>query len=112
RAVAERPTFRTLATAEVDRARGRRLVLHRREARSLVRAVAERLLLAQAAGAPPVRSSLLHLDGVRRLLRHHRFRHLPPFLPTSAGLKSRRTRKPAAPHVREKRVRAQRPRPG
>ena len=46
--------------------------LHRREAAALVRAVAERLLAALAAGAPPVRLPGLDIDFIGALLGDHR----------------------------------------
>jgi len=51
------------------------LVFHRREARALVRAVAERLLLRAPAGAPPVALAGFHVHGDRSPPADFRFAH-------------------------------------
>jgi hypothetical protein len=53
-AVAQRALLRMLTGAEVDRSIGFRLIRYRRERRTLVGAVAERLILTVTARAPVV----------------------------------------------------------
>ena len=62
RAVAEGHSFGMLAGAPRDRARFFDLSFERAKAGAFVRAVAERLTLRAAAGAPPIRTSLDFLD--------------------------------------------------
>src|SRR5262245_48265470 len=77
-AVAEGRRAGLLACAEESALRFRGGVFHRREARALVAAVAERLLRGLAADAPPVILSRLDLDRYRRPARNHRlFAHSP-----------------------------------
>ncbi len=66
--VAQGTLLRVLARAEVDRAVGLSLVGNGREGRTFVRAVAEGLVLAVAAGAPVVGLAGFDEDGDRRLL--------------------------------------------
>ena len=74
RAVAERAAGGALAAAQPQLLRLGDDELRGRELRALVRAVAERLALGPAAGAPPV-VSRGKLHGVRRALRDQRFSH-------------------------------------
>src|SRR5688572_2789058 len=60
--VAERLAARMLAAAEKHRLGLRRVILDGREFAALVGAVAERLLLAAAAGAPPIAFALGHVE--------------------------------------------------
>jgi len=67
-AVAQGALLRVLAGAEVNRAVGLGLVGNGRERRTLVRTVAEGLVLAVSAGAPVVGLTGFNEDGDRRLL--------------------------------------------
>ena len=67
-AVAQGTLLRVLAGAEVDRAISLGLIGNGRERRTLVGAVAERLVLAVSAGAPVVSLTGFDEDGDRRLL--------------------------------------------
>jgi len=69
RAVARRPVFGLFAAAKSDARGALRRVRQRRERRRLVRAVAKRLIFAQAAGAPIIRLPGFDLDQIGRLLR-------------------------------------------
>ena len=68
RAVAPGPRLGCLATAEINRFGFVGRERHRIEAAALVAAVAERLLLAQAAGAPEILLSLFDRHAVGGLL--------------------------------------------
>src|SRR5207244_7604091 len=77
RAVAERPPASVLAAAEPELLRFADAEFRRCELRAFVRAVAERLALRAAAGAPPV-VARGELHGVGRALRDQRFGHARP----------------------------------
>lgn len=68
RAVAQRLVRAVLATAEIDALAVRSFPLHRLEVTTLMRTIAEGLLLALAAGAPEVALARLDLDRVRSFL--------------------------------------------
>src|SRR5690606_21280055 len=74
-AVAERTVLGMLAAAEPDLLRRLRFVGQRRELAALVRAVAEGLVLALAAGAPEIALPSLHLDAIGRFLCDPGLRH-------------------------------------
>jgi len=65
RAIAERRVGGVLAATEPDGAATGGLVLERREFRTFVGTVAERLFGGLAAGAPPIGLALLDVDGHR-----------------------------------------------
>src|ERR1700722_5419431 len=79
--IAQRLFSAALAGAEVGLGALGRLVFDGRKARALVRAVAERLALRAAAGAPPVGLARFHLDRQAPApahLRHLVHAHAPP----------------------------------
>src|SRR5579863_775870 len=75
RAVAHWAALGLLAAAEPHGLRFLRLELHRRQARPLVRTVAERLALATPAGAPEIALARFDIDLKGRLLGNYRLFH-------------------------------------
>src|SRR5689334_13857570 len=93
RAVAEGLGARPLAAAEPDllcRGYGER---RGRDAGAAVRAVAERLRFAAAAGAPPIFALGFDGDGIRALLRRDRLAHLALTRPPRLYCRARSTRR-------------------
>jgi hypothetical protein len=77
RAIAEGRGAAVLAAAEHGFLILRRLELERLDAGTLVRPIAERLLLAAATRTPPIGAAGLELDEERTFLRDYRFSHDP-----------------------------------
>ena len=78
RSVAEWCSLRMFATAHVYRSIFCGSEHVRPQLSCLVRSIAKRLVLAQSAGTPCVRFSLLQFDSKRGFLRDNRFLHLIP----------------------------------
>lgn len=78
RAVAERRVLRHLASAQMVFAVLVHLECLGGERRAVMRAVAERLILASAAGTPVIFLSCLQFDGIREFLSDNGFIHIKP----------------------------------
>lgn len=87
RTVAERHIAAVLAAAEEHPLVGVGGIFHRRNARSFVTAIAERLFAALAAGAPEVGFALFNFHGIGRLLGNDGRVHVRPlgYVMTHAG---------------------------
>lgn len=87
RPVAEGRVLRVFTSTKMDGFRLFRRKLDRGEGRAVVRPVAERLVLAAAAGAPVIGLALFYLHGIRELLRDFRFfcHDNHPFVVPAAG---------------------------